>query len=54
MRHVTSLVVLVGLALLSAFFMASAYGRARDEAIEQLTAQERILAEQAAQSISSY
>ena len=54
MRHVTSAVVLVGLALLSAFFMASAYGRARGEAIEQLVAQERILAEQAARSISSY
>jgi len=54
MRYRLNVLVLVGVALLSAYFMASAYWRARDDAIDQLTAQERILAGQAAQGITEY
>jgi signal transduction histidine kinase/CheY-like chemotaxis protein len=54
MRHLRSFLVLVGIALLSAYFMASAHRRASNDAIQQLYAQERILAEQAAKGISEY
>ena len=54
MRRVIVLVALVGTAVLSAFFMVSAYWRARQEAIDQLYAQERILASQASESITGY
>jgi PAS domain S-box-containing protein len=54
MRHLRSVLVLASVALLSAFFMASAYRRARNDAIEQLYAQERILAEQATKGITEY
>ena len=48
------MLVLVSVALLSAYFMASAYWRARNDAIAQLYAQEKILADQAARGISKY
>ncbi len=54
MRYLRNLVVLTGVAVLSAYFVGSAYQRAREDAIEQLLAQERILAAQAVQGITSY
>ncbi|MCU0256570.1 MAG: PAS domain S-box protein [Vicinamibacterales bacterium] len=54
MNHLKSVPVLLGVALISAYFMASAYRRATHDALQQLYAQERILAGQAAQGISTY
>ena len=54
MRHLRSALFLVGVALLSAYFMTSAYQRAKHDAITQLYAQERILANQAAEGVAEY
>jgi PAS domain S-box-containing protein len=54
MPFLRKILFLLALALLSGYFMADAYRRARDDAIEQLYAQESILAHQAAQGISNY
>ncbi len=53
-RYARNAAVLVGVALLSAYFMADAYRRARNDAINQLGAQEQILAHQAAKGIAEY
>ncbi len=54
MRHLKSALVLLGVTALSTYFLALAYHRASHDAILQLYAQERILAEQAAQGITTY
>jgi hypothetical protein len=54
LRHARNAALLVGVALLSAYFMADAYRRAKDDAILQLYAQEAILAKQAAKGITEH
>jgi len=54
LQHARSVTLLVGMALLSAYFMADAYRRAKDDAIRQLYAQEQILAHQAAKGITEH
>lgn len=54
MRHLRSVSLLAGVALLSTYFMVSAYTRARAGAVEQLYEQERLLAEQAAKGITEF
>ena len=54
MRYFRNAAILAGVALLSVYFMAEAYRQARSDAITQIYAQERILANQAAKGITEY
>ena len=54
MGYTRNVAVLLGVALLSGYFMTGAYRRARQDAIDQLYAQEKILARQATKGIAEY